>query len=66
VRLCHALETIVEYPKDDFTRIALDLGFASHSHFSTAFLREFGITPSQFRLTATTRRVREMSRILKV
>jgi AraC family transcriptional regulator len=34
---------------DDLTTLALDLGFSSHSHFSFAFRRAFGITPSQFR-----------------
>lgn len=34
---------------DDLTALALNLGFSSHSHFSFAFRRAFGITPSQFR-----------------
>jgi AraC-like DNA-binding protein len=33
----------------DLATLALDLGFASHSHFSTAFLRWSGSTPSAFR-----------------
>jgi AraC family transcriptional regulator len=28
------------------TQLALELGFASHSHFTAAFRREFGVTPS--------------------
>jgi len=28
--------------------LALELGFASHSHFTESFRREFGVTPSQF------------------
>jgi AraC-like DNA-binding protein len=32
----------------DLTRIALDLGFSSHSHFTAAFRRHFGLTPSAF------------------
>jgi AraC-like DNA-binding protein len=33
----------------DLATLAVDLGFASHSHFSTAFLRWAGSTPSAFR-----------------
>jgi AraC-like DNA-binding protein len=32
----------------DLTRLALDLGFSSHSHFSAAFKRAYGHTPSEF------------------
>jgi AraC family transcriptional regulator len=34
---------------DDLASLALDLGFSSHSHFTLAFRRAFGSTPSQFR-----------------
>jgi AraC family transcriptional regulator len=34
---------------DDLARLAFELGFASHSHFSTAFHRWAGRTPSDFR-----------------
>jgi AraC-like DNA-binding protein len=34
---------------DNLVRLALELGFASHSHFSTAFLRWAGCTPSVYR-----------------
>jgi AraC-like DNA-binding protein len=52
LRLARAL---VELPHaDDLASLALDLGFSSHSHFSAAFRRTFGLTPSQFR--ETTRR----------
>jgi AraC-like DNA-binding protein len=30
-------------------RLALDVGFSSHSHFSASFHRAYGTTPSQFR-----------------
>lgn len=33
--------------------IALDAGFCSHSHFTSAFRREFGMSPSQWRRKAT-------------
>jgi AraC-like DNA-binding protein len=46
-RLARAL---VELPHaDDLTALALDLGFSSHSHFTAAFRRAFGVTPSEFR-----------------
>jgi AraC family transcriptional regulator len=42
---------LLELPHcDDITRLALDLGFSSHSHFTSAFRRNFGVTPSAFRL----------------
>jgi AraC-like DNA-binding protein len=34
---------------DDLAQLALDLGFSSHSHFSTAFHRWAGCTPSEYR-----------------
>lgn len=34
--------------RGDFTRVALDLGFSSHSHFTSRFHRMFGITPSEY------------------
>lgn len=36
----------------DLTELALDLGYASHSHFTAVFHRHTGLTPSQFRATA--------------
>lgn len=38
--------------RDDLTSIALDLGYASHSHFSESFRRAFGLTPSAYRNAA--------------
>lgn len=32
----------------NITAVALDLGFSSHSHFTAAFRRHFGVTPSSF------------------
>jgi len=47
LRLARAL---IELPHtNDLTRLALDVGFSSHSHFSAAFRRAFGCTPSQYR-----------------
>jgi len=36
---------------EDLTALALELGFSSHSHFTDAFKREFGRTPSEVRST---------------
>jgi AraC family transcriptional regulator len=47
LRLSRAL---VDLPGcEDITRLALDLGFSSHSHFSNAFRSLFGVSPSAFR-----------------
>ncbi|MPY87470.1 MAG: helix-turn-helix domain-containing protein [Luteitalea sp.] len=50
LRLARAL---VELPHaDDLTTLAIDIGFSSHSHFTAAFRRAFGVTPSEFRQTS--------------
>jgi AraC family transcriptional regulator len=59
LRLRAALERIAE-GEASLTRIALDLGFADHSHFTTSFRREFGLTPSAFRRSASRRRLRDL------
>ena len=48
VRLRVALEA-VERADRDLSRVGLDVGFSSHSHFTAAFRREFGLTPSAWR-----------------
>jgi AraC family transcriptional regulator len=48
LRLRAALERIVA-TLDDLAAVALDVGFASHSHFTDAFRREFGRAPSEVR-----------------
>jgi AraC-like DNA-binding protein len=61
LRLAHAL---VELPhSSELTRLALDLGFSSHSHFAAVFRRAFGCTPSQFRSSTRTFQHRRVSRI---
>jgi len=65
LRLRAALERLAN-DEPDLTTLALDLGYGSHSHFTTAFRSEFGLSPSEFRRSATRRRLREMSRNLKV
>jgi len=49
LRLIGVLEHLAEFPKTGFAAIALDFGFASHSHFSTVFRKEFGVQPSEMR-----------------
>ncbi|MCB0189873.1 MAG: helix-turn-helix transcriptional regulator [Caldilineaceae bacterium] len=48
LRLRAALERITD-PGIDLTTVALDLGYSSHSHFTSAFRRAFGILPSALR-----------------
>jgi AraC-like DNA-binding protein len=51
LRLREAMVRVLE-SKDDLSRLALQLGFASHSHLTASFRREFGLTPSQTRRAA--------------
>jgi AraC family transcriptional regulator len=48
LRLRAALEQLPTYA-EGLTTLALELGFSSHSHFSAAFRREFGVAPSSLR-----------------
>lgn len=48
LRLRHSVDRLAR-PGADLTAIALDLGFSSHSHFTAAFHRAFGVTPSTLR-----------------
>lgn len=48
LRLRASLEAVSERG-EDLTHVALDHGFSSHSHFSAAFRREYGVTPSEWR-----------------
>ncbi len=50
LRLRAALERLGDGHRD-LTALALDLGFASHAHFTEAFRREYGVTPSACRST---------------
>jgi AraC-like DNA-binding protein len=46
LRLRAALPLLRERPRD-LAGLALELGFSSHSHFTGAFRRDYGLTPSQ-------------------
>lgn len=47
LRLARARDLVSGY--DDLATLALDLGFSSHSHFTTAFRRAYGCTPAECR-----------------
>jgi AraC family transcriptional regulator len=47
LRLALALSVLAD--RDDLTTLAIDLGFHSHSHFSSTFKKTFGQTPSEFK-----------------
>lgn len=47
LRLARSLELLDRC--DDLSRLALDLGFSSHSHFSAAFRAAYGRSPTRFR-----------------
>jgi AraC-like DNA-binding protein len=51
LRLRAALERVAR-PDADLSAVALDHGYSSHSHFTAAFRREFGMTPTEFRRAA--------------
>ena len=57
LRLQLSLERVAE-PWSDLTTVALDLGFSSHSHFTAAFRKAFGLTPSAFRRAASGHEIR--------
>lgn len=50
LRLSHALARLADGAKD-LTALALELGYASHSHFGAEFKRHVGRPPSAFRLS---------------
>jgi len=53
LRLARALDLLPHC--DDLTSLGLDLGFSSHSHFTTAFGQAYGRSPSEFRQAALRR-----------
>jgi AraC-like DNA-binding protein len=64
LRLGTSLERLADGVRD-LTTLGLELGFSSHSHFSTAFRRHFGIAPSDVRRVVSSARLRELSKNLK-
>jgi AraC family transcriptional regulator len=65
LRLRASLERLTGGAKD-LTRLALELGFSSHSHFTDVFRNEFGRSPSEVRREASLRKLGEMSKNLEV
>ncbi len=47
LRLARSLDLLSKY--DDLAALGLEVGFSSHSHFSAAFQRTYGRSPSEFR-----------------
>jgi AraC-like DNA-binding protein len=50
LRLARALDLVPRH--EDLAALALDLGFSSHAHFTAAFRRAYGHTPSGFQRSA--------------
>jgi AraC-like DNA-binding protein len=53
LRLARALDLLGQY--DDLTSLSLDLGFSSHSHFTSAFRKVYGHTPTEFQTSVRLR-----------
>jgi AraC family transcriptional regulator len=65
LRLALALERLAS-GRRNLSELALDLGFASHSHFTTSFRQTFGMSPSVFRRHASTSSIRGFTRQLEI
>jgi AraC family transcriptional regulator len=61
-RLAHTLDAVLD--RGDLTAIALDAGFASHSHFTARFRSFFGCTPTALRRIATAEKISELRKIM--
>ena len=59
LRLAIALDRLLD-SSESLSGMAHSLGFSSHSHFTTVFRRTFGVSPSAFRRSRSTARVREL------
>ncbi len=47
LRLARSLDLLPDY--EDLTALSLELGFSSHSHFTSAFRQAYGRSPAEFR-----------------
>lgn len=63
VRLALALEKVLD-SSTPLTAVAMELGFATPSHFTAAFGRAYGVTPSTLRKQALPMQARELRKIL--
>jgi AraC-like DNA-binding protein len=62
-RLAHSLDAVLD-GGDDLTAIALDAGFASHSHFTARFRGFFGVTPTALRRAVSAGHVAQLRKIM--
>lgn len=62
-RLAQTLDAVLDCG-DDLTAIALDAGFASHSHFTARFRTFFGCTPGALRRLASATKLAELRKIV--
>ena len=62
-RLAHSLDAVLD-GGDDVTAIALDAGFASHSHFTARFRGFFGVTPTALRRAAAAGHIAKLRKIM--
>lgn len=62
-RLIAALDDLLDTDRG-LGAIALDAGFAHHSHFSSAFHQAFGVTPSALRRVATSKEIARLRKFL--
>jgi AraC-like DNA-binding protein len=62
-RLAKALGAVLE-SDTDLTAVALQTGFASHSHFTARFREFFGLTPTELRRGARPRDVTQLRKIV--
>ena len=63
LRLARALDAVLD-SDIDLTSIALESGFASHSHFTARFRAFYGLTPAALRRSARAGKVAELRRIV--
>jgi AraC family transcriptional regulator len=63
LRLALALDHLAQ-GEADLARLAVELGFANHSHFSARFKSVFGETPTALRRGLTRKRLQKMSKIV--
>jgi AraC family transcriptional regulator len=62
-RLSRSLDAVLD-GGDDLTAVALDAGFASHSHFTARFKNFFGCTPAALRRIASAAQLAELRKIV--
>jgi AraC family transcriptional regulator len=65
LRLREALQRLAD-GNTELSRLALELGFSSHSHLTDSFRQAFGVAPSEYRKSLSGRGLRELSRNLEV